>query len=749
MNQSRDIKQLNSHASVGTLPVPLICCLALLPMAVQVCASTAEYLIPLELQQVNSDSSTHFSCEMEQPPSTFDKEHFSHSKGLFSRDYADIELDTSIDVTYGHFFTPLIVGSNCDGSQQLGWKVIPYGEIAAQNIEWTGKFLVLWANAAIPTPRVVRKLRLPVLHEITAIGEHYSWPARITAHETVSGYLPSLNQVAVPSAQPSQDLSVRPFVAANVDVPKDSVDGRVGADISWRPTPDIKLDAAVLPDFGTVEADDVIINLTVFETFYADRRELFTENTQVFDLNALSRSDIVPFHSRRIGQRRASPLALFASDLHATAQVVGKQGNWDFAILGAMEDDSELDVLSVAPGQTPTISVPGGDFGVFRLRYTDTDSRQLSLGMLTAARFDQAEGNAISYMFDGRYASTDQSVIVDSNIFISDTEYGETGFGGLANVQLRPTPQRTHLLTLQSVDHDLDLNAVGYNKRNDQTRIGYKFTHTDGDPYLFRSISTEFSLGGIWNSKGERTNSNISLSRSFVFYDFNRASISLSVMPSFLDDTVAYRVEKFRTDNAYRVALDWVTNSDEQFHYGLNTGYRKSIVNGGFFWFGGEFSLQPTDSFKTSFRLSKGFRNGWLRYRGNGRYTRFQSWGPRAGVSTEYVFGPNRVLRTEFQWEAIHGKGLEFYEVPDGANKLVSLGGPSVQLRDSFAISQVVMQIRYEWEFTPLSDLTVAYTKFASRNFLSSNSTVTTLTDQLEDPDAENFAIKVRYLFGN
>ena len=111
--------------------------------------------------------------------------------------------------------------------------------------------------------------------------------------------------------------------------------------------------------------------------------------------------------------------------------------------------------------------------------------------------------------------------------------------------------------------------------------------------------------------------------------------------------------------------------------------------------------------------------------------------------------GPDQLLQGEFQWESIHGKGLEFYEVPDGANKLVSLGGPSDQLSDSFAISQVVMQIRYKWEVTPLSDVSVAYTKFASRNYLSDNSTIATLRDQLQNPDTENFAIKVRYLFSN
>ena len=45
---------------------------------------------------------------------------------------------------------------------------------------------------------------------------------------------------------------------------------RVGADIYWRPTTNTLLSSTLNPDFGTVESDDVVVNLTAFEVFLRD-----------------------------------------------------------------------------------------------------------------------------------------------------------------------------------------------------------------------------------------------------------------------------------------------------------------------------------------------------------------------------------------------------------------------------------------------------------------------------------------------
>src|SRR3989442_1848501 len=62
--------------------------------------------------------------------------------------------------------------------------------------------------------------------------------------------------------------------------------------------PNITLDGTVNPDFGQVEADPAVVNLSAFEVFFDERRPFFTEGNQLLRGNGPSY-----FYSRRIGAR--------------------------------------------------------------------------------------------------------------------------------------------------------------------------------------------------------------------------------------------------------------------------------------------------------------------------------------------------------------------------------------------------------------------------------------------------------------
>ena len=53
----------------------------------------------------------------------------------------------------------------------------------------------------------------------------------------------------------------------------------------------------VNPDFGQVEADPSVLNLTAYETFYDEKRPFFSEGADFFSQR------INLFNSRRIGKK--------------------------------------------------------------------------------------------------------------------------------------------------------------------------------------------------------------------------------------------------------------------------------------------------------------------------------------------------------------------------------------------------------------------------------------------------------------
>jgi len=88
---------------------------------------------------------------------------------------------------------------------------------------------------------------------------------------------------------------------------------RVGADVRYNLSSNFTLDATINPDFGQVEVDPAVVNLSAFETTFQDRRPFFVANSSAFSFGNVncffcaSASNLGVFYSRRIG--RAPQLA--------------------------------------------------------------------------------------------------------------------------------------------------------------------------------------------------------------------------------------------------------------------------------------------------------------------------------------------------------------------------------------------------------------------------------------------------------
>jgi hypothetical protein len=74
----------------------------------------------------------------------------------------------------------------------------------------------------------------------------------------------------------------------------------VGADVKVGLGSNLILDAAINPDFGQVEADPEVLNLTTFESFFPERRPFFLEGTAIFDY-VFAPGDGSMLYTRRMG----------------------------------------------------------------------------------------------------------------------------------------------------------------------------------------------------------------------------------------------------------------------------------------------------------------------------------------------------------------------------------------------------------------------------------------------------------------
>ncbi len=98
--------------------------------------------------------------------------------------------------------------------------------------------------------------------------------------------------------KPPMRLSFTPYVSGylekKADDPNWGYSFNYGMDLKYGINESFTLDMTLIPDFGQVQSDDEIFNLSPFEVYYEEQRPFFTEGTELFDKGNI-------FYTRRVG----------------------------------------------------------------------------------------------------------------------------------------------------------------------------------------------------------------------------------------------------------------------------------------------------------------------------------------------------------------------------------------------------------------------------------------------------------------
>ena len=196
-----------------------------------------------------------------------------------------------------------------DGNEDDAWDGVWDVATAVDSLGWTAEFRIplsqlRYANAPVHT------FGFGIWRDIERFRERVSWPLY---HRQQAGFVSQLGEVTgIEGISSPRRLEATPYlVTKNVSIP-DGVgfnhDQRftAGADFKYGVTSNLTLDGTVNPDFGQVEADPSVLNLTAFETFFQEKRPFFIEGAGLltFDVNCsvVNCSGEGLFYSRRIGR---------------------------------------------------------------------------------------------------------------------------------------------------------------------------------------------------------------------------------------------------------------------------------------------------------------------------------------------------------------------------------------------------------------------------------------------------------------
>ncbi|MGD8279465.1 MAG: DUF5916 domain-containing protein [Gemmatimonadota bacterium] len=254
-----------------------------------------------------------------------------------------------------------------DNAEDINWDAVWDVATSLDEEGWVAEFRIPLSQLRFSPDRSGGTWGINFGREIARSGEYSFWSPVLPS---VGGFVSQAGELQrMDGLRPGRRLELMPYSVARLTAaPRDpgnpfydahAMHASLGADLRAGIGTNLTLTATVNPDFGQVEADPSVVNLSAYETFFPDKRPFFTEGSNLFsfDVGYDDGSGESLFYSRRIGR--------------APQRGVGVAGGWVDApeattILGAAKLSGRLasgwsvGVLdAVTPRETARLAAPG------------------------------------------------------------------------------------------------------------------------------------------------------------------------------------------------------------------------------------------------------------------------------------------------------------------------------------------------------------------------------------------------------
>ena len=216
-----------------------------------------------------------------------------------------------------------------DVVEDMTWDGVWDGAASIDSLGWVAEFKVPFSQLRFNPG--ARAFGFGVWRDIARRNERVAWPAYRTSRATLASQLGTLEGIA--GIQRGSRLELLPYMVTK-NVTEAGPDGwrhpqklTAGADVKYGITANATLDATVNPDFGQVEVDPALLNLSAFEVRFEERRPFFQEGVGLFKCGGPCEGI---FYTRRIGrtpQLRASSLDPSGTSILGAAKLTGRLRN--------------------------------------------------------------------------------------------------------------------------------------------------------------------------------------------------------------------------------------------------------------------------------------------------------------------------------------------------------------------------------------------------------------------------------------
>ena len=489
----------------------------------------------------------------------------------------------------------------------LNWNAVWYGKVATGDSCWTTEMEIPLSQLRYSNQNE-QVWGMHVWRWIDRLQEESDWEVQSLTGPGVIYLFGELH--GIKGLKKSQRIELMPYALGELRTfPKEPGNpfassghrfmGNVGLDAKIGVGSNFTVDMTVNPDFGQVESDPSVMNLTAFETFYEEKRPFFLEGKSIFNFDM---DDATLFYSRRIGHSPSYHPALKEQEYIQSPDQTSILSAVKFS--GKTSDGLSLGVLqSFTANEMANLSTPTGNrkisvepltsYAVARVQQDFNHSNTILGGIFTATNRYLSEPS-LNFLNRGAYTGgvdlkhfwKDKEFFLEAKVIGSDISGDAEAISNLQRSSARyyQRPDANHLTydsTLTTLSGNggklkigkgskglwrystevgwrspgLDLNDVGYLQTADLVRQKNMLSYFINKPVsIFRTYTIGAEQGNSWDFGGQYLFSDITLNATADFKNKWGFINNLKYKSETLDN------QMLRGGNAMLVPSNWTEN---------------------------------------------------------------------------------------------------------------------------------------------------------------------------------------------
>ena len=565
---------------------------------------------------------------------------------------------------------------SASGNQDNSWDAVWDGSTSVDSLGWTAEFRIPLSQLRYNRNVVDQIWGLQLGRKIARKAEidQFSFTPKsqqqgINRYGHLSG-LGNLRSV--------RKVELVPYVLAKTTNPavssndpfrdRNEIKPGVGLDAKVGLTSNLTLDATINPDFGQVEVDPAVVNLSAFETFFPERRPFFVEGRNIFafgDMRSQNQSNgYTLFHTRRIGRQPQRFIggadvtfvdAPNETTIAAAAKLTGRsRSGWSVGLLDGITTREEARYRDVSGADHTATVEPLANYFMGRIK-RDLRKGNSSIGFAATAVNRDLNEDALEPLFrraayvggfDWNHAWSNQRWAFDGALVVTHNVGSEESITAL---QLSPAryfqrPDRDHYrldpaktsltgyvmemtvaklsgehwtgtLTYQDYNPNFEINESGFLGETDMRGLAPLIAYRENKPGKHvRNWGQYLFWNPTWNYDGDMTFNGIGAITVAELPNFWNYFLRFDWRPAVYDGGLTRGGPLARVVEGGGAQIEINSDRRKRYTYGGYASYSYNVAGGRGVNVQPSFSFRPTSAIRVSLQPSFNHTHAMAQY---------------------------------------------------------------------------------------------------------------------------------------